>query len=93
MRIPNRTGTARWQRLRRQVLARDGYRCRCGRAGRLEVDHRQPVQHGGAPWAMRNLQALCRGCHIRKTRQENRRPRSAAEGRWAALVQEIAGQG
>ena len=81
MRVPNRTGTARWQRLRRQVLAKDGYRCRtCGRAGRLEVDHKHPVQRGGAPWAMGNLQALCRGCHIRKTRGENRRPRSPAEG-------------
>ena len=94
MRIPNRTGTARWQRLRRRVLAMDGYRCRaCGRAGRLEVDHKRPVGRGrgGDVWAMGNLQSLCRGCHIRKTRAENRRELTPAEIRWQRLVGELAG--
>ena len=87
MRIPNRTGTARWQQLRRRVLARDEYRCRaCGHAGRLEVDHKHPVQRGGDPWAMGNLQALCRGCHIRKTGAENRRQLTPAEIRWQNLL-------
>ena len=94
MRIPNRTGTARWQRLRRRVLARDGYRCRaCGKAGRLECDHVQPVQRGGAPWDVGNLQVLCRTCHLLKTRRENRRELSPAEVKWRALVQEVAGKG
>ena len=94
MRLPNRTGTARWQRLRRSVLARDGYRCRiCGRPGRMEVDHVQPVQRGGAAWDTGNLQALCRGCHIRKTRRENRRELTPAEIRWRELVAEMVRQG
>ncbi|WP_419942792.1 HNH endonuclease [Candidatus Palauibacter sp.] len=65
----------RWRRLRLQILDRDGYRCgRCGRAGRLEVDHVTPIGAGGEPWDPANLQALCRGCHVAKTRAENARP-------------------
>ena len=69
-----RTGrlpSSRWQRTRRRIFQRDGYRCRkCGRAGRLEVDHVVPIEKGGAPWADSNLQTLCRGCHIEKTAAE-----------------------
>ena len=37
----------RWGRVRRLVLARDGWRCRqCGRRGRLEVDHIEPQGEG-----------------------------------------------
>lgn len=62
----------RWAYVRWRVLERDGWRCvKCGKAGRLEVDHTIPLHHGGAPYSMSNLQALCRGCHIAKTRQEN----------------------
>ena len=62
-----------WQCARRIVLQRDGYRCQsCGKAGRLEVDHVIPLQHGGHPTAPDNLQTLCRQCHIQKTRAENR---------------------
>ena len=54
--------TARWKRARRAALERDGYRCRkCGRAaGRFEVDHVVPLEAGGAPYALDNLQSLCR---------------------------------
>ena len=37
----------------------------------MEVDHVQPLANGGAMYAVGNLQTLCRGCHIRKTRIEN----------------------
>lgn len=79
----------RWRKLRVVVLERDGYRCReCGKAGALEVDHVVPLHQGGAVWALGNLQALCRGCHIAKTRRENEQrrhdPRREA---WRALVQ------
>ena len=40
----------RWDRVRRAVLRRDGWRCvQCGRAGRLEVDHITPLDRGGPP--------------------------------------------
>ena len=76
-----------WRVARRHVLDRDGYRCRkCGRAGRLEVDHVVPLKRGGAPWEEDNLQALCKDCHIVKTRSENRRPETPAEAAWRRLV-------
>jgi 5-methylcytosine-specific restriction protein A len=62
--------TARWKRVRRRVLLRDAYTCRsCGRWGN-EVDHIVPIAEGGDPWAMSNLQTLCKGCHSRKTAKE-----------------------
>ena len=90
----SRTSTRRWQQLRRLVFRRDHYRCRaCGKAGALECDHLVPIWKGGAPWALGNLQALCRGCHIEKSRKEytgrKRRPRTDAERRWTSLVAEM----
>ena len=49
-----------------------GWRCAlCPRSAR-EVDHIVPLDRGGEPWALNNLQPLCRGCHFEKTRRENR---------------------
>ena len=78
----------RWERLRRVILDRDGWRCRkCGRAGRLEVDHIVPIHRGGDYWDMSNLQALCRSpCHFAKTSSEFRRVRT---GPWADMVNEL----
>ena len=85
------TQRRRWKALRRLVLARDGYRCRrCGRAGRLEVDHVVPPRRGGAVWDPANLQALCRDDHRRKSDGENRRTPTAAEAAWRAFVAELA---
>jgi len=68
-----RMNRRRWSLVRRRVLYRDGWRCRqCGRAGKLEVDHRIPLEDGGAPYDPQNLQSLCRGCHTAKTVEENR---------------------
>ena len=50
--------------------------------GRMEVDHVIPLDKGGDPWDLANLQALCRDCHIKKTRRENRRTPTPAEKRW-----------
>lgn len=74
-------------RFRRQVLEAGGYRCAgCGKAGRLEADHKTPIDKGGDPYDPANGQPLCRGCHIEKTRLENTRPNPARD-KWAALVQ------
>ena len=82
MTADGRTSRAQWKRLRREVLERDGYRCqRCGKAGRLEIDHIQPVQAGGSD-DPENLRALCRGCHIAR----HRRTVSAVEREWAAYL-------
>ena len=76
----------RWRGVRLRILDRDGWRCLdCGRAGKLEVDHKQPLQFGGDVYESDNLQTLCRTCHISKTRVENRRP-DAARDAWQQLV-------
>ena len=68
---PNRR---QWAKVRLLVLDRDGWACvKCGKAGRLEVDHRAPLDV--APermYDLTNLQALCRGCHFAKTGSERR---------------------
>ena len=82
----------RWAVVRRQILDRDGWRCRqCGRAGRLEVDHIEALEDGGDPWAFDNLQTLCRTCHLAKTSRENRarRPVSPEAAAWRDLVAEL----
>ena len=63
----------RWAAVRFRVLDGDGWRCQtCGAYGN-EVDHVIPLSRGGSPYAVANLQTLCRGCHIEKTRGENER--------------------
>ena len=82
----------RWAIVRRAALHRAAWRCQeCGRAGKLEVDHVQPLEDGGDPWAMSNLQTLCRRCHVLKTAAENRarRPVSPEVEAWRDLVREL----
>ena len=82
-----RTGTRRWRSLRLEVFHEAGWTCeRCGRRGALECDHVQPVKNGGSQWERRNLQALCRDCHIRKTREENTSPENLA---WRSYLEEL----
>jgi len=84
-RIPSRT----WERVRRAALDRDGWRCvKCGRAGRLEVDHIIPLYQGGAPVDLDNLQTLCRPCHLAKSGYVNRWDEN--EG-WADVLTEYFG--
>ena len=79
----------RWEHLRRAVLDAANWRCaKCGRYGN-EVDHIQPLDRGGDPWALENLQCLCRGCHIAKTRAENRREPTSRTGRLACPCAEV----
>ena len=60
-----------WGKVRLKVLDRDGWTCaKCGKAGRLEVDHIKPLEDGGSLYELSNLQSLCRSCHISKTRVE-----------------------
>ena len=75
-----------WAAARRAALDRDGWRCRdCGKPGRLEVHHLQPLEASGAPYELTNLRTLCRGCHI-ATHLPAPKPGASA---WAALVGEL----
>ena len=57
--------TKRWKIARFVALERANWRCqRCGKAGRLEVHHRQRVVDDGAFFDPDNLEAVCRPCHF-----------------------------
>ena len=67
----NNVDRKRWRKVRLTILDRDGYRCQlCGKAGKMEVDHSTPLEHGGDAYSPENLRCLCRGCHIEVTRQQ-----------------------
>ena len=83
-----RIGARPWARKRRRVLERDGHRCvKCGRAGRLEVDHIVPLDDGGAALDAANLQTLCTfPCHAEKTRAERSGPEIEGRGEWQEFL-------
>ena len=78
---PDPRGTQRWRRFRARVLSRQPL---CmdpfwehARTGAVvpatEVDHRLGVwERPDLVWDERNLQALCRACHARKSQAERR---------------------
>ena len=77
------TSSRPWRQTRLKVLNRDGYRCiECGKAGRLEVHHIQPMYKYPDidPLDIDNLQALCRNCHFSK----HRRPKNPLVSEWEA---------
>lgn len=79
-------GTARWQRLRFSVLARDLFTCRiCGvlksDTSLLVADHIRP--HRGDVdlfWDESNLQCLCKTCHDTVKQREEAAARRAGRG-------------
>ena len=84
---------ARWKRVRRAAIERDGYRCRhCGKAaGRFEVDHVIPLSKGGEPYDLENCQTLCRPCHFDKTTRDQGGVPHAPDAGWKRLVDELLG--
>ena len=78
----------KWRPVRLEVLNRANWTCACGSYSN-EVDHRTPVHLGGDPYQRANLQALCRSCHIAKTRTENENERGRVDperARWKAFL-------
>jgi 5-methylcytosine-specific restriction endonuclease McrA len=52
-----------YERLRQQILRRDGWRCQfCGTMSNLELHHIEFRSHSGAD-SEENLITLCTGCH------------------------------
>ena len=82
---------ARWKRVKRAAIERDGYRCRhCGKAaGRFEVDHIVPLSDSGAPFDMENLQTLCRPCHFDKSTLDRGGVLHVPDEAWVRLVEEL----
>jgi 5-methylcytosine-specific restriction endonuclease McrA len=62
---PSRLDPLSYERLRQQILCRDGWRCQsCGTMTNLEVHHREFRSHSGTD-AEENLMTLCVDCHRR----------------------------
>ena len=61
-----------WMSTRERILKRDGFACQCCGIVRSdnEVDHRIPLEKGGAAVDESNLWVLCTECHKEKSRQE-----------------------
>jgi 5-methylcytosine-specific restriction endonuclease McrA len=60
---PLRLDPASYERLRQQVLRRDGWRCQvCGTMSNLEIHHKEFRSHSGND-SEDNLVTLCSACH------------------------------
>jgi hypothetical protein len=59
-----------WDKLRKEILARDKVCTNCGSAKNLEVDHIIAIVNGGKMWDKNNLRVLCHRCHVQKTKQD-----------------------
>ena len=59
-------GSGKWQKLRIQILDRDGWVCAvCNRPAHT-VDHIIPRVKGGDMWEPSNLQSMCKSCNSAK---------------------------
>ena len=82
--------TKRWRALRGIALTRDeGWCVHCRKEGRTVpaeiVHHKTPIRDGGAPWAVSNLESVCRACHAAEHAPEA----SPDQMGWARLVREL----
>lgn len=63
-----------WRRLRALKIARNPTCEECEMFGRATpgevIDHIRPINQGGAPLSIDNLQTLCHACHNRKSGRE-----------------------
>lgn len=87
-RHPAKANPKRWRRLRLRIFDAANWRCaKCGGLAR-ELDHKVPVERGGAWWDESNLQPLCTACHHTKSRGEQRarRPPAPGELAWEELI-------
>lgn len=88
-------GNKKWQRIRRKVLDESNWKCRlCGKYAN-EVDHIKPIYKGGSEYETENTQALCRDCHINKSRLERGVSPSyvAHSQEWDILISQLVREG
>ena len=79
----------RWANLRLAILNAANWRCALCRAYGSEVDHIKPLESGGDAWAVSNLQAICRDCHVAKTRAERAAKRTPEQRAWDLFVLDL----
>ena len=75
---------SRWRRVRQAVLERNDWRCERCPATAAEVHHVIPVARGGAMYDPRNLESLCRTCHL-----ESHDRRTPDQVEWDRYVTEV----
>ena len=56
-------GSGKWQKLRIQILDRDGWVCVVCNKPAHTVDHIVPRVRGGSMWEPSNLQSMCKSCN------------------------------
>jgi 5-methylcytosine-specific restriction endonuclease McrA len=59
-------GSGKWQKLRIQILDRDGWQCVSCNKPAQTVDHIIPRVKGGDMWSPDNLQSMCKSCNSSK---------------------------
>lgn len=64
-----------WRKLRKLYLAKHPMCEHCRVLPACDVDHIKPLSDGGKRLSEDNLQALCRGCHVKKTWKERKESR------------------
>ena len=76
---PVRLDAASYERLRQEILRRDGWRCQvCGTMENLQIHHQQFRSHAGAD-VEANLITLCADCH---SMVHQRRRFASGESAW-----------
>jgi 5-methylcytosine-specific restriction endonuclease McrA len=76
----NRPSGRRWQRMRAEILLRDGWRCAyCGGPANT-VDHVRPLVEGGSAWHPANLVAACWRCNRERGSEVQRRMARKRDG-------------
>ena len=60
-------GVLLWSRIGAEILWENKLCQICGAKPSTEVDHKKEIALGGDPFDKANLQALCHGCHMKKT--------------------------
>lgn len=64
-----RQNRGRWKRLSKRLRQLQPWCSACGATADLTVDHRVPLEDGGDPYDLDNLDVLCRPCNSRKGSQ------------------------
>lgn len=83
-------GNRAWAKVRKQVLDEENWKCSVCKKWGNEVDHIKPIFRGGAEYERDNLQAICRGCHIDKSRRERgSKPPIPGSKDWDLLLQQL----
>ena len=60
----------RWKELRARIFRERGEQCEsCYSIGEIQLHHKRPVSLGGAIWDEKNLEIVCRQCHLEAHRK------------------------